>query len=70
MLDLAKCTIISQLKNDYCDSYVLSESSLFVFPFKIMLKTCGTTALLNCIPKILEIAENLNLEIELVIFSR
>jgi S-adenosylmethionine decarboxylase len=70
MLDLAKCTIISQLKNDYCDSYVLSESSLFVFPFKIMLKTCGTTALLNCLPKILEIAENLNLEIELVIFSR
>lgn len=29
---------------------------MFVFPYRIVLKTCGTTTLLNALPKILEIA--------------
>jgi len=70
MLNHAKCTIISQTKNDHFDSYVLSESSLFVFPFKMMLKTCGTTTLLNAIPKLMEFAQTLDLEVDLVMFSR
>jgi len=70
MLDYAKCTIISEARNEYFDAYVLSESSLFVYPFKIMIKTCGTTTLLNCIPKLLEIATGCGLEVEFVIFSR
>jgi len=67
---LAKCTIISHTKNDYFDSYVLSESSLFVFPFKMMMKTCGTTTLLNAIPKLIEFADMLGLTLEHVMFSR
>jgi S-adenosylmethionine decarboxylase len=70
MLDLAKCTIISSKRNAYFDSYVLSESSLFVYPYKVMVKTCGTTTLLFCIPKLLEIAKSVNLVVDFVTFSR
>jgi len=70
MLNYAKCIIISHAQNEYFDAYVLSESSLFVYPFKIMIKTCGTTTLLNCIPKLLEFAGSLDLQVEFVMFSR
>lgn len=70
MLDFAKCTIISAASNEHFDSFVLSESSLFIYPFKVMIKTCGTTTLLACLPKLLEIAGCCNLTVEFVMFSR
>ena len=70
MLDLAKCTIISHSTNNYFDAFVLSESSLFVYPYKVMIKTCGTTTLLKTVPKLLEYASRFSLEVELVLFSR
>lgn len=70
MLEFAKCTIIGSTKNEHFDSYVLSESSLFVYPFKLMIKTCGTTTLLRIIPKLLQYAAQLDLTIEFVMFSR
>ncbi|KAJ3695417.1 hypothetical protein LUZ60_000794 [Juncus effusus] len=70
ILDLAKCTIVSQLSNEDFDSYVLSESSLFIYPYKMVLKTCGTTKLLLSIPRILELSEDLMLPLLSVKYSR
>jgi len=70
ILDAVKCTIISCTKNEYIDSYVLSESSLFVYPNKIMIKTCGTTTLLHCVSGIQVLAKEYNAEIDMIIFSR
>lgn len=56
VLDIVHCKVLSVIESDYMDAYLLSESSLFVFPHKLVLKTCGTTTLLYGLRKILEIA--------------
>ncbi|KAL8970899.1 MAG: hypothetical protein Q9183_001306 [Haloplaca sp. 2 TL-2023] len=56
MLDLVNCKVLSIVESEDVDAYLLSESSMFVFPHKLILKTCGTTTLLSGLPKILEIA--------------
>ncbi|KAK7306992.1 hypothetical protein VNO77_39662 [Canavalia gladiata] len=70
ILTPAACTIVSSLSNDDVDSYVLSESSLFVYSYKIIIKTCGTTKLLLSIPPILKLAEVLSLKVESVRYTR
>mmetsp|Transcript_4603 Transcript_4603/g.9709 ORF Transcript_4603/g.9709 Transcript_4603/m.9709 type:complete len:454 (+) Transcript_4603:270-1631(+) len=66
----ARVTILSSVSNDYLDSYVLSESSLFVYPTMITLKTCGTTTLLRCVSILIEYARKLGMELEWVVYSR
>ena len=56
MLDLVRCQVLSIVESEDVDAYLLSESSMFVFPHKLILKTCGTTTLLSGLPRILEIA--------------
>ena len=56
MLELVNCKVLSVIESENVDAYLLSESSMFVFPHKLILKTCGTTTLLSGLPKILEIA--------------
>lgn len=70
ILKPAECTIVSSLSNEYLDSYVLSESSLFVYPYKVIIKTCGTTKLLLSIPAILKLAESLSLSVQSVRYTR
>ncbi|GKV21341.1 hypothetical protein SLEP1_g31328 [Rubroshorea leprosula] len=70
ILEPAQCTVVSSLSNGYSNSYVLSESSLFVYPYKIIIKTCGTTKLLLSIPVILKLAGNLSLFVRSVHYTR
>ncbi|KAL5553563.1 hypothetical protein UlMin_040964 [Ulmus minor] len=70
ILQPAECTIVSSLSNEHVDSYVLSESSLFVYPYKIIIKTCGTTKLLLAIPPILKLAETLSLALKSARYTR
>lgn len=56
MLDLVNCKVLSVVESEQLDAYLLSESSMFVFPHKLVLKTCGTTTLLLGLPRMLEIA--------------
>lgn len=70
LMTLARCCIVSSTSNEHFDSYVLSESSLFVYPNKWVLKTCGTTRLLNSVPLLLGFAGNLGVEPVRCKFSR
>ncbi|KAI9712387.1 MAG: spermidine resistance protein [Bogoriella megaspora] len=56
MLDLVHCKVLSIVGSEDVDAYLLSESSMFVFPHKLVLKTCGTTTLLWGLHRMLEIA--------------
>jgi S-adenosylmethionine decarboxylase len=66
----ARCTILSSISNQYVDAYLLSESSLFIYPYMVMLKTCGTTTLLRCIGTLIELGRKVGLEIDWVGYSR
>lgn len=66
----ARCTILSVVSNRYLDAYVLSESSLFIYPYMLTLKTCGTTTLLRVIAILIDVARTVNLEIDWVGYSR
>ncbi|KAI7880757.1 S-adenosylmethionine decarboxylase [Lichtheimia hyalospora FSU 10163] len=54
--DAAKCSILGVISNDYMDAYLLSESSMFIYPHKMIIKTCGTTTLLTALPHVFTIA--------------
>jgi len=71
MLDLVHCQILSTISNDKGDAYLLSESSMFVYEYQIVLKTCGTTTLLNCLGRLLEIAASVGLtKVDDVFYNR
>jgi len=47
MVEASQAKILSKISNDFCDSYLLSESSLFVWDERLTMITCGTTRLVN-----------------------
>ncbi|KAH0789909.1 S-adenosylmethionine decarboxylase proenzyme [Histomonas meleagridis] len=70
MLDHAKCKILSSIKNHYCTAYILSESSLFVYDDRVILKTCGQTPLLLSVDDILSIGSDYGLKPAAVLYWR
>jgi len=70
ILDNVKCTIISYTPTPHMDTYVLSESSLFVYPNMVMIKTCGTTTLLRCLGEMINVGRQCGLAVEFVSYSR
>jgi len=70
ILALSHISIISITSNEHYDAYLLSESSLFVYPYKLYLKTCGISSPLLCTPSLAELAQTLNTSLERVLYSR
>lgn len=72
LLKFARCTILSSRRGEHFDGYVLSESSMFVYKQRIILKTCGQTTLLNCIEPLLYLAREIGNfdEVQDVFYSR
>mmetsp|Transcript_4028 Transcript_4028/g.11425 ORF Transcript_4028/g.11425 Transcript_4028/m.11425 type:complete len:409 (+) Transcript_4028:167-1393(+) len=58
----AKCSILHRISNDTFDAFLLSESSLFVYPSRVIAKTCGQTTLLNLIPHLFAMASALGMK--------
>jgi S-adenosylmethionine decarboxylase len=70
LCEKAKCSILTSVSNNHMDAYVLSESSLFVYRHKLIMKTCGTTTLLRCLSSLLEFADAIGMELTWVGYSR
>ena len=70
LTESAACCIVSARHNAAFDAYVLSESSLFVYPGKLILKTCGTTKLLAAVAPLLQLAAGLDMAPATVKYSR
>jgi len=70
VLEQAQARILLTQSNDWLDSYVLSESSLFVYPHRLVLKTCGTTTLLRCLPLLMVCTKSFGLSLEWMAYSR
>ena len=69
-LQVAQCSIVASSHSDAFDAYVLSESSLFVYADKLIIKTCGTTALLKALPTALQLASSVGAHLLRVRYSR
>lgn len=49
--------VVSFTSNEYIDSYVLSESSMFVAKDRFVIKTCGKTKLLSCVKPLIDLVK-------------
>jgi len=65
----AKCSILHVQAYEAFDAYLLSESSLFVYPTRVILKTCGTTTLILVLPKLLALAAAIGAPLDHVHYS-
>ena len=64
----AKACILSEISNEKCDAYLLSESSLFVYEDHFVMITCGTTTLVDAVMEFLKTVPIQ--EIEVIIYER
>jgi S-adenosylmethionine decarboxylase len=53
VVELAGAQVLSSLRNEECDAYLLSESSLFVYDDWFVMITCGQTTLIDACEELL-----------------
>mmetsp|Transcript_149096 Transcript_149096/g.478876 ORF Transcript_149096/g.478876 Transcript_149096/m.478876 type:complete len:389 (+) Transcript_149096:60-1226(+) len=70
VIQLSKTQILNSKETEEFTSFLLSESSLIVYPSKVMLKTCGGTVPLNAVARIFELAASVGMEEEWLCYSR
>ena len=56
VLNLVNCKVLQYAQSATTDTYVLSESSMFIFRTHFVLKTCGETTLLHAVQPVLALA--------------
>ena len=54
VVEASGAAIISRMRNDVVDAYLLSESSMFLWADRILMITCGRTSLARSVPEILQ----------------
>ena len=54
LCDKAETQIVSRFSSSFCDSYILSESSLFIWDHRLLMLTCGRSSLVNSILSLLK----------------
>lgn len=69
ILALAGCSILSTIHNNKLIAHLLSESSLFLYPQKIIIKTCGATTLLRALESFLQAAMTCGLAPSMITYS-
>lgn len=62
--------IVDDMDNGYWHAYIITESSLFVSKTKVLLITCGTTTLLQCVDFLLAGIRSVSMEVEWLQYSR
>ena len=68
LCDKAETRIVSRFSSSFCDSYILSESSLFVWDHRLLMLTCGQSPLVNSILSLLKKVKKS--DIELLFYQR
>jgi S-adenosylmethionine decarboxylase len=56
VLNLVNCKVLQYAQSTTTDTYVLSESSMFIFRTHFVLKTCGETTLLHAVRPVMHLA--------------
>lgn len=70
VLSAARVHVLSIVGNEHVRMFLLSESSMFVMKSRVIIKTCGTTTLLNAIEPIRAVASTLGFELSFIAFHR
>nr|VZI44978.1 unnamed protein product [Spirometra erinaceieuropaei] len=70
ILDLARCTVLDEIHNEFQIAFLLSESSFFITRNRIILKTCGKTTLLETLKPLTEFAYEMGFTKYVLYYSR
>jgi S-adenosylmethionine decarboxylase len=69
IINQANASIMLSSSSPQFDSFVLSESSMFVYDCNILLITCGQTTVLSVLPSITALAQDLDMQLDYMQYS-